>query len=74
MARQAVRASADRLGRQLKHLQFQYLARHVVGDYVFLLWRTDSADVCIEDGADSFVIRDGRIVMQSVFYRIKKAD
>jgi hypothetical protein len=69
--RKSVRESADRLALQLKDATFEYLKQYVAGEYAFLRWRVSSPNVRIEDGADSFVIRRGRIVMQSVYYRIR---
>jgi hypothetical protein len=43
----------------------------VVGNYAFLEWRGDAERVTVEDGADSFVIHDGRIVMQSIHYTVR---
>jgi hypothetical protein len=68
---QSVRLSAERLALQLKDATFEYLIHYVTGDYAFRRWRASSPTVRIEDGADSFVIRDGRIIMQSVYYRIE---
>jgi hypothetical protein len=50
---------------------FEYLTRLTTGDYAFLEWRGQSKDIHVEDGADSFVIRDGRIVMQSIHYTLR---
>jgi hypothetical protein len=69
--RDAVRKSADRLALQLKDARFEYVAQFVAGEYAFLRWRATSPEVSIEDGADSFVIWEGRTIMQSVYYRIK---
>jgi hypothetical protein len=63
--------SAERLALQLKDATFEYLIQYVTGEYAFLRWRASSPNVRIEDGADSFVIRDGWIIMQSVYYRIE---
>jgi hypothetical protein len=42
----------------------------VEGEYAFLKCWADSDPARIEDGADSFVIPGGMIVMQSVSYRV----
>lgn len=64
-----VRQSAARLAKQLPPWEFEYLIQLAEGEYAFLKWRGESATHCIEHGADSFVIRHGRIVMQSVYYQ-----
>jgi hypothetical protein len=66
--RDAIRRSADRLAWQVKNAKFEYVTQFVSGEYAFLRWRATSPDMRIEEGADSFVIRNGRIVMQSVYY------
>lgn len=68
--RDAVRESAARLRLQIEGGRYEYIACHVEGEYAFLKWRADAPDACIENGADSFVIRDGRIVMQSISYTV----
>lgn len=54
-----------------RRLAEAHLTRLTSGDYAFLEWRGQSADIHVEDGADSFVIRDGRIVMQSIHYMVR---
>jgi hypothetical protein len=66
--RDAVHASADRLGLQLPGAEFEFITREVEGEYAFLVWKATSDRFRVDHGADSFVIRDGRIVMQSIYY------
>lgn len=68
--RQGVRESAHRLQDQLRGGRYEYTAQRVEGEYAFLLWRGTSASARIEHGVDSFVIRDGQIVMQTVHYEV----
>jgi hypothetical protein len=35
------------------------------GDYAYLVWSGETADNCYELATDTFVVRDGKIVMQS---------
>ena len=71
--RKAVRESAKRLAEQLPNARFELTSEIVEGPYAFLLWRAEADGCDAVDGADSFVFRDGRIVMQSVFYRLRPA-
>lgn len=71
--RQAVREGARRLAAELPNARFEILCEIVEGPYAFLLWRAEADGCDAVDGADSFVFRDGRIVMQSVFYRLRPA-
>lgn len=66
----AIRRSADRLHLQLPDARFEWTARRVSGDYAFLVWRARSDRYRVECGADSFVIQEGRIVMQTIHYRL----
>lgn len=70
VGRDAIRESAERLLQQMPNGKYEYLAKHVYGEYAFLLWRGESDNAVLENGADSFVIRDGRIVMQSIYYTV----
>ena len=45
--------------------QFEVLRQEVHGDCVYLVWRASSPALDPSGGADTFVIRDGRIVLQS---------
>lgn len=70
VGRDAVRESAARLQLQMPGGQFEFISLHVHGEYAFLRWRGESRDVRLENGADTFVVRGGRIVMQSVYYTV----
>jgi hypothetical protein len=69
--RDAIRASAAALGRQLPDAVFEYQHKIVHGEYAMIFWRAESTSARAEHGVDSFVIRDGRIVMQTVAYVLK---
>jgi hypothetical protein len=69
---EGVRQLHRRLSRDLPDGRYHYLARVVDGEAAFLAWSAESADghtVC--DGADSFVIRHGRIVTQTIHYTVR---
>ena len=70
----AVKHSADELGRQLPNARFTYPSVQVDGEFGFLRWAAESDRFRVPEGADSYVIRDGRIVMQSIYYRLEPAD
>jgi len=72
VGRDSVRKSARRLGLQLPEAEFEFPTKVVDGEYAFLVWTARSQDFAVEHGADSFVIRDGRIVMQTIFYRLAR--
>jgi hypothetical protein len=68
---QAIRESATRLLLQLPQAYFEFDTRIVVEDYAYLVWKARSDRFQVDVGADTFVIRDGLIQMQSIFYRLR---
>ena len=63
--------SARRLREQLPYARYEFLAKRVNGPYVLLIWRGWSSRFNATEGADSFVIRDGRIRSQSIHYKLE---
>ena len=45
--------------------------RLVAGDYAYMLWTAETADNVYELAADTFVVREGKIVAQSFTAKIK---
>ena len=66
----AIRASAARLASQLPKAEFEFLAKQVNGPFALLIWRGTSVKGKAIDGADSFVIVDGLIRLQTIHYRL----
>ena len=66
----AIRKSARRLGLQLPGAKFRFTTKEVADDYAFLEWDATSDRYSVEYGVDSFAIRDGRIVMQTIRYTL----
>ena len=58
-----VRESASKLAKMVGEAEFIYNQTIVEGDYALLEWTATSKDVAVCDGADSFVVRDGKIIM-----------
>ena len=67
-----VRTTAGELHHYLPNGTWEYRNTLVEDDYAFLEWtaRSDNGTVC--DGADSFVVRDGHIVFQSIHYTVHR--
>lgn len=66
---EGVRQCAAELDRLVGDAAFIYDTTMISGEYGFLQWSAREGEqpvVC--DGADSFVVRDGLIVMQTVHY------
>jgi hypothetical protein len=71
VGREAIRTSAEELERQIPSASFEYPVKVVEEEYALLFWRADSANARAEHGVDSFVVRDGRIVLQTVAYELE---
>ena len=69
----AMRMSAHRLAEQLPNGRFEFLAKQVNGPYALLVWRATSDHLAAIDGADSFLISDGKIQMQTIHYQLSRS-
>lgn len=66
---EGVRQCAAELDRLVGGASFVYDSTAISGEYGFLQWSArEEGKPIVCDGADSFVVRDGRIVMQTVHY------
>jgi phage host-nuclease inhibitor protein Gam len=66
-----VRELAERLRKELPDAAFTYTARVVAGEVALLEWTARSpSGARVDDGADSFVIRDGRIHAPTIHYTV----
>jgi hypothetical protein len=66
--RDGVRRCAALLAERLPCARYAYLARLVEGEVAFLEWSARCPASVVEDGADSFLIRGGLIVAQTIHY------
>jgi predicted SnoaL-like aldol condensation-catalyzing enzyme len=64
---------AELLRKELPDAQFEYVTRTVEGDVAFLEWTARADGAQVEDGSDTFVIRDGRIVAQTIHYTVERS-
>jgi hypothetical protein len=70
---QGVRESAAELERYVGvNATFEYRHTLVEGEYAYLEWTSQSSQTKVLDGADSFVVREGKIVFQSIHYNSVK--
>ena len=67
----AVRTSAKALADQLPEACFRFPFKAVDGEHALLHWNARSAKARVDFGVDTFVIRDGRIVLQTVSYQLE---
>lgn len=66
----ALRRSADRLHLQLPDARFQFKSLQTKGPYGLLVWEAVSDRLHVDCGADSFLVREGLIRMQTIHYRL----
>ena len=53
---------------------FSMKQQSVEGDYAYILWTAETADNVYEVGTDTFVVRGGKIVVQSFAGKIRPKD
>jgi hypothetical protein len=61
------------LEESLPNAKLEYYNILFDSELVFLEWRGFSDGCEVKQGADSFIIRDGRIVAQTIHYKVAKA-
>jgi hypothetical protein len=71
--REGVRRSAGMPKRELPVATYEYRTRLVEGEVAFLEWTAHSDGARVEDGADSFLVRDGLIVAQTIHYTVDRS-
>lgn len=69
-----VRELARMLEEELADAPFDYTNRLVAGRMAFLEWTARAARTRVSDGADSFLIEDGLIVVQTIHYTVEPVD
>jgi hypothetical protein len=68
---EGVRQCVRLLLEQLPCLAYEYRTRLVEGEMAFLEWSARCAVAEVVDGADSFLIREGRIEVQTSHYTVR---
>src|SRR5215211_8334851 len=70
---EGVRQLARMLGEELpEHRSFEYTYRAVEGRMAFLEWAYEDDKVMVRDGADSYLIENGKIVAQTIHYTVEQ--
>jgi hypothetical protein len=62
---------AQLLREEMPGVAFEYTTQLVEGEVASLEWTARSESVRVADGADSFFIRDGLVVAQTIHYTVK---
>jgi hypothetical protein len=55
---------------QIPGAQFLYATKSWYGEVAFLEWRAHAAKTYVLDGADTFLIRNGKIIIQTRHYTV----
>jgi hypothetical protein len=64
---------AQMLGEELPdHEAFQYTYTSVEGRMAFLEWAYEDSSTRVRDGADSYLIEEGKIVAQTIHYTVEQ--
>ena len=70
---EGVRQLARMLSEELpEHSSFEYTYKAVEGKMGFLEWAYEDTNVRVKDGADSYLIEDGKIVAQTIHYTVEQ--
>ena len=70
--REGARAAADLLGKQIGRTKYEYRTRLWHGEIAFLEWTAKTPTATVDDGADSFLIRDGLIRVMTIHYTVEE--
>jgi hypothetical protein len=70
--RMGIRKAFAVLESQIPEANFLYTTKTVYNDIAFLEWQAEAADTYIDDGVDTFIISNGKIVCQTMHYTVKK--
>lgn len=66
-----MRKLAEMLADELPCASYRYITKQVEGRVAFLEWKADCPTAAVDDGADSFLIENGRIVVQTIHYTVR---
>ncbi|OJY87956.1 MAG: SnoaL-like polyketide cyclase [Lysobacterales bacterium 63-13] len=70
---EGVRGLARLLRQELPDASFEYGSCVVASEFGFLEWSGRGGQAYVKDGADSYVIREGKIVAQTIHYTVQRS-
>lgn len=70
--REGLRKFAKLLEEKIPDADYLYLNRLFYGEMAFLEWQAEAADSFVDDGAESFLIRNGLIVCHTVHFTVRQ--
>jgi hypothetical protein len=62
------------LDKQFSDADFLYTTKRWAGEIAFLEWQAEGNDFYIDDGAETFFIRNGFICAQTIHYTIRERE
>jgi hypothetical protein len=69
-----IRELAARLAEELPEPHFEYTTTLVVDEIAYLEWTATSRTHRAENGADTFLIQDGKVQVQTIHYTLRPMD
>lgn len=66
-----VRKAAALLDQQIGRTKYEYRTQMTDGEVAFLEWTAESSSARIDDGSDSYLIRNGRIEAMTIHYTVQ---
>lgn len=69
--RAGIKKAYSVLESQIPDADFLYGNKSIHNEVAFLEWQAESDDSYIDDGADTFIIRNGKIVGQTMHYTVR---
>jgi hypothetical protein len=70
--RDGIRAAAALLAQQVPDARYQYTQRTTHGEIAFLEWTAVGRGAVVRDGADSFLVRHGRVQVMTIHYTVER--
>lgn len=64
-----MRKSAKELAKSVPEAAFRYRRIRVAKNVGYLVWSARGKGIIVEEGVDTFVVEEGKITVQTVFYR-----
>ncbi len=72
MGHDGVKKYAEIINEKIPEADFLYINRMWNGEMAFLEWQAESAESYVDDGAESFLIRNGQILVQTVHFTVRE--
>jgi hypothetical protein len=69
--KEGLRKFAKILDEKIPDADFLFLNRLYSGEMAFLEWQAEASDAFVDDGAESFLIRDGLILCHTVHFTVR---